>query len=97
MKQVMVRYKVKKNRVAEHEKLLRAVFDELGQTAPEGLRYAAFRMPDGASFVHVALVDGRKNPLTASKAFAAFTSEIEERCDEPPQPADLAMIGSYSF
>lgn len=97
MRQVMVRYRVKKKRVAEHEELLRAVFDELRRTEPAGLRYAAFRLPDGVSFVHVAFVEGRKNPLDDTKAFAAFTADIAERCDEPPEPCVLTTVGSYSF
>ena len=36
MRQVMVRYKVKPDRVAENEALVRAVYDELGRVAPAG-------------------------------------------------------------
>ena len=54
MRQVMVRYKVKPDRVAENEELVRAVYDELQRTEPEGLRYATFRLEDGVNFVHLA-------------------------------------------
>ena len=36
MRQVMVRYKVKPDRVAENEALVRAVYEELGRDAPDG-------------------------------------------------------------
>src|SRR5947199_356140 len=47
MKQVIVRYKVKPDRVAENEELVRAVYEELRRTEPPGLRYATFKLDDG--------------------------------------------------
>ena len=38
MKRVLVRYKVKPDRVAENEALCRAVYDELKGKAPTGIR-----------------------------------------------------------
>ena len=58
MKQVMVRYKVKPDQVAENETLVRAVYDELRELAPEDFRYATFRLEDGVSFVHLAWTNG---------------------------------------
>lgn len=97
MRRVMVSYKVKPSRVEEHEGLIRAVFAELAETAPDGLRYAAFKKPDGVSFVHVAFVDAETNPLDAIKAFKAFTARIGERCDEPPVAVDLVEVGAFGF
>ena len=97
MRQVMVRYKVKPERVAENEALVRAVYEELHRVAPEGLRYATFRLADGVGFVHVSSTeteDGR-NPLTEMEAFAPFQEAIGERCDEPPVVTELTQIGSY--
>jgi hypothetical protein len=97
MKQVMVRYKVKPDRVAENEELVRAVYDELHRTEPAGLRYATFRLADGVSFLHLSTTeteDGR-NPLTEVEAFARFQEAIRERCDEPPVVTELHAIGSY--
>jgi hypothetical protein len=93
----MVSYKVKKARVEEHEALIRAVFAELAETAPEGIRYAAYRKPDGVSFVHVALIEAKKNPLDAIAAFKAFTAKIGERCDEPPEALELVEVGAFGF
>ena len=97
MRQVIVRYKVKKSRLAEHQRLLRAVFRELGKTKPKGLRYSAFKEADGVSFVHVAFITGRSNPLDASPAFEAFTENVAERCVEPPRPVLLTEMGAYDF
>ena len=63
MRRVMVRYKVKPERAAENEALVRAVYDELQRTAPDGLRYATFALEDGVSFVHLVDRDrGRAQP-----------------------------------
>ena len=42
MKQVIVRYRVKRERAAVNEELVRAVYAELHETKPAGLHYAAF-------------------------------------------------------
>jgi hypothetical protein len=99
MKQVMVRYKVKPDRVEENEALVRAVYEELQRTQPADLRYATFRLDDGVSFVHVASVeteDGR-NPLSDVTAFKEFTANARDRCDEPPVTSELREIGSYNL
>ncbi|HEX4464652.1 MAG TPA: hypothetical protein VH042_08455 [Solirubrobacterales bacterium] len=97
MKQVMVRYKVKPDRVQENEELVRAVYNELQRTTPAGLRYATFQLDDGVSFVHVAQTEDGQNPLTEVAAFREFQKEVGERCEEPPVVAELREIGSYRF
>ena len=97
MRQVMVRYKVKPDRVAENEALVRAVYDELHRTEPAGLRYATFRLDDGVSFVHVAETDDGQNPLTEVEAFARFQEGIRDRCEEPPTVTALHEVGSFRF
>ena len=96
MRQVMVRYKVKPDRVAENEELVRAVYDELGRVAPAGLRYATFRLEDGVSFMHLAIqTEDGQTPLAKLDAFQRFQENIRERCDEPPAVSELSLIGSY--
>jgi hypothetical protein len=91
----VIRYETKPEHAAENERLIRDVFAELAAEQPEGLRYASFRLDDGVSFVHVAVLDGEMNPLSASAAFAKFQSGIKDRCAEGPDPSDATMIGSY--
>ena len=95
MRQVMVRYKVKPDRVEENEELVRAVYDELRDVAPAGLRYATFRLEDGVSFVHLASIEGGRNPLPEIGAFQRFQEDIRGRCDEPPAVMELHEVGSY--
>jgi hypothetical protein len=97
MKNIMVRYKVKADRLEENEKLVRAVYAELGEAKPEGFRYATFKLPDGVSFVHIASLSGDDNPLSKIAAFAEFQKGLRDRCDEPPTPADLTDVASYRF
>ena len=88
MRQVMVRYKVKPERLAENEALVRQVYEELARTAPAGFRY-------GVSFTHLAFTDGDESPLPKLAAFRRFQQDIADRCDEPPAVTELEQIGSY--
>ena len=95
MKRVMVRYRIKPDRVEENERFIRAVFAELEAGSPDGVRYASFKQDDGASFVHIASIEAEQNPLQELPAFKAFTADIRDRCDEPPVVVELSEIGSY--
>jgi len=95
MKQVMVRYRVQPERVAENEELVRAVYRELAEIDPEGLRYATFKLADGVSFMHLAETDGEHSPLPGLAAFKRFQAGIRERCEEPPVVTELSEVGSY--
>jgi hypothetical protein len=96
MKRAMVRYKLKPKAVAENEALVRAVYDELQQTQPAGMRYATFKLDDGVSFVHVNFSDGSSS-LNELESFQAFQQGIAERCDEAPKVSELTEVGSYRF
>jgi hypothetical protein len=97
MTQVIVRYKVKPERAAENEELVRAVYAELHQTRPEGLHYATFQHDDGVTFVHLAVHDTQdgSNPLSSLPAFRRFQEHIGDRCDEGPVVGSLRQIGAY--
>jgi len=99
MKRVMVRYKVKPGRVAENERYIKSVFEQLQRERPTGLRYASFKLGDGVSFVHIVsheAADGT-DPLRELPAFKAFTAEIKDRCEDPPVAAELTEVGTYGF
>lgn len=93
----VIRYTTHPDQAAENERLIRAVFAELAEHAPAGLRYAAFRLEDGVSFVHVAELEGADNPLMAVQAFRDFQEGIAKRCAEGPAVLDATPIGSYGF
>ncbi len=91
----VIRYTTKPECAEENERLIRAVFAELADHDPGGLRYTAFRLADKVSFVHVAVLDGDSNPLTALPAFAEFQRGIADRCVEGPVAADADIVGSF--
>jgi len=99
MERLMVRYRVKAERVAENERYIGQVFEQLHRERPAGVRYASFKLDDGVSFVHIVsreAPDGR-NPLSELSAFKAFAAGVRERCEEPPVTVKLNEIGSYGF
>jgi hypothetical protein len=93
---VMIRYKVKRDQVERNLELLRAVFEELESTQPDGVRDAAFQLEDEVSFVHFVETDspGRFSRL---KSFRAYRATLDERCDEPPVMTELHEVGSFRF
>ena len=58
----VIRYTTKPEHADENERLIREVFDELQREGPTGLRYAAVRLEDGVTFLHVAELDGAGQP-----------------------------------
>jgi hypothetical protein len=97
MKTVMVRYKVKPDRVAENEALITKVFEQLKTEAPDKLRYQTYKLDDGLSFMHIALVPHEgPNPLTEISAFKDFVSNVKDRCDELPVTTVISGVGYYS-
>jgi hypothetical protein len=99
MKNVIVRYKVKPERAAENEELVRAVYAELHQAKPAGFRYATFQLDDGVSFLHLASHDAEdgRNPLSELQAFKRFLENIDDRCEERPVASSVREIGSSRF
>lgn len=98
MSEIMVRYTVHPDRVAENEKLVRAVYEELQDRLPDGFRYATFRIDGGATFVHIASVEeGRPNPLADIEAFQRFQDGIADRCVEDPTVTTVQQIGAFRF
>lgn len=93
-KTIMVRYKTLPAHADANEALIKAVFAQLHERAPKGLRYTSMRHEDG-TFVHVATVEGDDNPLVGLPAFKAFQKDMKERCAEQPVVAEVKIVGSY--
>jgi hypothetical protein len=93
---VVVRYRPKEDRADENQALVEAVFAELNDADPGGVRYATYRLADG-TFVHIADVETDPNPLSNVAAFAEFQKGIGERCEpgEGPNPQAATLVGSY--
>jgi len=93
----IVRYQTSVEAADENERLVQAVYAELAASDPGNLQYATFRLADGVTFIHVAVVDQGQNPLNLSPAFAEFQSHLADRCVVPPSPSGATVIGQYGF
>ncbi len=93
----VVRYEMRPDTAADNQALVEEVFADLARSEPEGLRYAAFRLADGVSFVHVGIVSGDGDPLRESAAFQEFQRTFADRAAGPPVPSGAELIGSYRF
>ena len=95
---VVVRYRPRPEEADHNQQLVEAVFAELAETDPGGVRYATFRLADG-TFVHVADVEGEHNPLADIAAFGRFQDGIVDRCveGEGPNPQPATLVGSYRY
>jgi translation elongation factor EF-1beta len=98
MEKVIVRYKVKPNKVEENEELVKEVYKQLHNEGMEGLSYATYKLEDGLTFMHIANYSGEgKAPLTSIEAFKNFAAGIKDRCVELPVVNHVTEIGSYNF
>jgi hypothetical protein len=91
----VVRYTTRAGSADENEKLIKAVFAQLAEQLPKGLRYVAIRLDDGVSFIHLAIYENGHNPLTGLPAFGEFASTIGERCTDGPSPVNGTVVGFY--
>jgi L-rhamnose mutarotase len=96
---IIVRYKVKAGQIAENERLVRAVYEELDHVQPAGFRYATFRLDDGQTFIHLAWTetDDGHSPLADIAAFQRFQEGVADRCEEKPVVAQMQEVGSFRF
>ena len=93
----VVRYTTRPQSASENEKLIKAVFVQLAEQMPKGLRYVAIRLDDGVSFIHVAVLEDDNNPLASLPAFGEFVSNISERCTDGPTPVTGTVVGAYGI
>jgi hypothetical protein len=95
---VVVTYKVRPEAVAEHVRLIEAVFEQLQTEKPAGvLDYQVRCLEDGVSFVHVSTADtpDGSNPLPKLAAFQQFGRDSDARVDTTPVPTPATVIGYY--
>ncbi|RKN45593.1 hypothetical protein [Streptomyces hoynatensis] len=87
----VIRYRTRPEAAEENQRLIGRVFAELAATAPAGLRYSAFRLADGVTFVHV--VDGEG--LQKLAAFGEFQRTLVDRLDGDPVREEVTALGAY--
>ncbi len=94
---VVVSYQVRPEAVAEHVRLIEAVFEQLRAEQPDDVEYKVVRLVDGVSFVHVSSADTAdgSNPLPELAAFKEFGRDSAARVATAPVPTAAAIVGSY--
>jgi hypothetical protein len=97
---VVVAYQVRPEAVAEHVRLIEAVFEQLRTDRPAGvLDYQVRCLDDGVSFVHVSTADtpDGSNPLPALTSFQEFGRDSGARVATTPVPTPATVIGYYYY
>jgi hypothetical protein len=98
MSVLMVRAKVKEDKVADVEAAAGKMFAAIEAAAPTGVRYASLKAADGVTFTALLEVaDGVDNPLPALPEFQAFQAGLKEWIAEPPVAEQLTVVGSYDL
>ena len=98
MNTIVVRYQIKPERAAEHQRLIDAVFADLEEHEPRGFTYKVFRLEDTVSFIHVMIEHDVADPesLQDVPAFQAYVADIADRCDVAPVAASATIVGGYN-
>ena len=95
MRHTIVTYTVKLGREGENGALVRAVFEELAQKRPDGLRYAVFYLPDSRQFIHLYTDEGSTSGVQEMASFQAFVAGAKDRHEQPASFAQPELIGDY--
>lgn len=92
----VIRYQTTPEAAGRNRELIARVFAELAVTRPAGLRYAAYQLDDGVSFVHVVSTENGTDPLVELASFQEFQRGVGDRLQAPPERFGATEIGRYS-
>lgn len=95
MRRTVISYKVRPETAEVNEELLRGVFDELARVKPDNVRWTAFVLEDGVTFIHTVEVVHGENPIPALTSFKRYNEAVLERCEEQPAVSQAREIGAY--
>jgi heme-degrading monooxygenase HmoA len=95
----VIRYKLKADRVAENEQLIKKVFLQIHDKKLQGVRYAVYKLADGVSFMHIIFYETNEahKAFTDLPAFKDFQAQARDRFEEAPITDEAEEIGRYSF
>jgi hypothetical protein len=93
---VVVSYQVRPEAVAEHVRLIEAVFAQLHAGQPGSVEYRGVRLDDGVSFVHVSSADtpDGSNPCPNWRR-SRSSATAPARVATAPVPTAADIVGSY--
>jgi hypothetical protein len=92
---LVVRYTTRPDAADENQRLMEDVFTQLVTDAPDQLRYATFRLGDGASFLHIEQWEGEgPSPIPQLAKFRNFQDTLDDRLADPPVAADASPVAA---
>ena len=98
MNVMMVRAKIKEEKLADAEAATDKVIQALEQAQPADVRYAVSRLSDGVTLLaFLELEPGQEHPLRTLPAYAEMLENLKEWYAEPPTVEHMTVIGSYQL
>lgn len=97
MNAVKVQYTVKESYVETNKANIQKVMADLRESNPPDIKYMAFLLDDGKSFVHFVMRENDEAQKTISElpAFQEFQRQLKESGPEaPPNAVELTFVGS---
>ena len=97
MKAVKVQYTVKESYAATNQKNIQKVMDDLRALNNPGVRYSAFVLEDGKTFIHFAMYPDEETASIVNnlESFQTFRGQLQESQPEaPPKAENLTLVGS---
>ena len=97
MNAVKVQYTVKEEYVETNKANIQRVMADLKEINNPGIKYSAFLLDDGKSFVHFVMRadDEAQKSLSELPSFQEFQRQLRESGPEaPPNAEDLTLVGS---
>ena len=97
MNAVKVQYTVKEGYVETNKANIQRVMADLQEINHPGIKYSAFLLDDGQSFVHFVMRvdDEAQKTLSELPAFQEFQRQLRESGPEvPPQVENLTLVGA---
>ncbi len=101
MKAVKVQYTVKESYVETNKRNIEQVMSDLKELNNPGIKYSAFLLENGKTFVHLAMYPDEETMSIVNdlEAFKKFRQALKESQPEVlPQAEDLNLVASaYNF
>jgi len=97
MKAVKVQYTVQESYTETNKENIQKVMSDLREINNPGVRYSAFVLDDGKSFVHIAFYPDEETMAIVSEldSFKSFRQQLKDSQPvSPPKAEDLNLVGS---
>ena len=97
MNAVKVQYTVQAGYAETNKKNIQKVMDDLQALNNPGVRYSAFMMEDGKTFIHFAMYPDEETAAIVPNpaSFQSFRQQLKDSKPEiPPKAEDLTLVGA---